>query len=100
MKEKQLNAATARKQYKLLKVKLQNSELDELKKTKGREPAIMYRMRKKPGLIKPVETPNDTKWKKKSSQPGIFIVNFEHIPHLVLKFLLLTLNKLMPAGKA
>ena len=26
------------------------------------------------------------------SRSGIFIVNFEHIPHLVLVFLLLTLN--------
>ena len=61
MKEKQLNAATVRKQYKLLKVKLQNSELYELKKAKDREPGIIYRMRKKLGLIKPVETPNDNK---------------------------------------
>ena len=30
---------------------------------------------------------------------GIFIVNFEHIPHLVLVFLLLTLNMQLPAGK-
>ena len=29
---------------------------------------------------------------------GVFIVNFEHISHLVLVFLLLTLSKLMPAG--
>ena len=29
---------------------------------------------------------------------GIFIVNFEQIPHIVLIFPLLTLNKLMPAG--
>ena len=29
---------------------------------------------------------------------GIFIVNFEHISHLVLVFLLLTLSRLMPAG--
>ena len=28
-----------------------------------------------------------------------FIVNFEHISHLVLVFLLLTLSKQMPAGK-
>ena len=29
----------------------------------------------------------------------VFIVNFEHIPHLVLMFPLLTLNMLFPAGK-
>ena len=29
---------------------------------------------------------------------GIFIVNFEHISYLVLVFLLLTLNMLLPAG--
>ena len=29
---------------------------------------------------------------------GVFIVNFEHISHLFLVFLLLTLNKLMLAG--
>ena len=29
---------------------------------------------------------------------GVFIVNFEHILHLVLAFLLLTLNMKLPAG--
>ena len=29
----------------------------------------------------------------------VFIVNFEHISHLVLVFLLLTLNIQLPAGK-
>ena len=29
---------------------------------------------------------------------GVFIVNFEHISHLVLVFLLLTLNMQLPAG--
>ena len=29
---------------------------------------------------------------------GVFIVNFEHISHLVLVFLLLTLSRYMPAG--
>ena len=29
---------------------------------------------------------------------GVFIVNFEHISHLFLAFLLLTLNKQMLAG--
>ena len=29
---------------------------------------------------------------------GIFVVNFEHILHLVLVFLLLTLSRYMPAG--
>ena len=31
---------------------------------------------------------------------GTFIVNFEHISHLVLVFLLLTLSRQMPAGIA
>ena len=30
--------------------------------------------------------------------PGIFIVKFEHISHLNLLFLLLTLNMQLPAG--
>ena len=30
---------------------------------------------------------------------GVFIVNFEHISHLVLVFLLLTLNMQLPIGK-
>ena len=30
---------------------------------------------------------------------GVFIDNFEHISHLVLVLLLLTLNRQMPAGK-
>ena len=30
---------------------------------------------------------------------GVFIVNFEHILHLVLVFLLLTLNMQLPTGK-
>ena len=29
---------------------------------------------------------------------AVFIVNFEHISHLVLVFLLLTLSRQMPAG--
>ena len=32
-------------------------------------------------------------------RPGIFIVNFEHISHLALEFLLLTLSRSMPPGK-
>ena len=36
---------------------------------------------------------------KKMCRSGVFIVNFEHISHLVLVFLLLTLNRQMPAGK-
>ena len=31
---------------------------------------------------------------------GVFIVNFEHISHLALVFLLLTLNMQLPAGKS
>ena len=30
--------------------------------------------------------------------PGVFIVNFEHISHFVLLFLLLALSRSMPAG--
>ena len=30
---------------------------------------------------------------------GVFIVNFEHISHLVLVFLLLTLNMQLPTGQ-
>ena len=37
----------------------------------------------------------DTRMKRRS---GVFIVNFEHISHLVLVFLLLTLNMYFPAG--
>ena len=31
---------------------------------------------------------------------GIFVVNFEHISHLVLVYLLLTFNMYLPAGEA
>ena len=31
---------------------------------------------------------------------GVFIVNFEHTSHLVLVFLFLTLNMLLPVGKS
>ena len=40
-----------------------------------------------------VKTP-ESQWHRSS----VFIVNFEHTSHLVLVFLLLTLNRLMPAG--
>ena len=30
---------------------------------------------------------------------GVFIVNFEHISHLVLVFIVLTLSRLMPTGE-
>ena len=63
MKEKQPNAEAECKQYELqelLKVKLQNSELCELKNAEDREQARMYRLRNKLGLIKPVDTPHDT----------------------------------------
>ena len=36
-----------------------------------------------------INTPERRHWRRS----GVFIVNFEHIPHLVLVFLLLTLNK-------
>ena len=42
-----------------------------------------------------VRTPERREWRCL----GVFIVNFEHISHLVLVFLLLTLNMWMSAGK-
>ena len=33
-----------------------------------------------------------------SRRPGVFIVNFEHISHLILVFLVLTFSRKMPAG--
>ena len=41
-----------------------------------------------------IETIEQGEWRRS----GIFIVNFEHISHLVLLFLLLTLTRQMPAG--
>ena len=41
-----------------------------------------------------VKIPEQRQW----CRSGIFIVNFEHISHLVLDFLLLTLNMLLPNG--
>ena len=41
-----------------------------------------------------LKTPERRHWRRS----GVFIVNFEHISHLVLVFLLLTLNRQMPAG--
>ena len=41
-----------------------------------------------------IKIPERRQWRRS----GIFIVNFEHIPHLVLVFPLLTLSKWMPAG--
>ena len=35
----------------------------------------------------------------KVNSKGVFIVNFEHISHLVLVFLSSTLNMSLPAGK-
>ena len=45
-----------------------------------------------------IKTPERLQWRR----PGvsIFIGNFEHISHLILLFLLLTLSKYMPAGIA
>ena len=40
-----------------------------------------------------IKTPERHQWR----HSGVFIVNFEHIPHIVLVFPLLTLNKQMPA---
>ena len=33
------------------------------------------------------------------SRSGVFIVNFEHISHILVVFLLLSLKMLLPAGK-
>ena len=41
-----------------------------------------------------IKIPKRRHWRRS----GIFIVNFEHITHLALVFLLLTLSRLMPAG--
>ena len=35
---------------------------------------------------------------RKTGPSGVFIVNFEHILHLVVVFLLLTLNMTIPTG--
>ena len=40
-----------------------------------------------------IKTPERRQW----SRSGVVIINFEHIPHLVLMFLLLTLNMSLPA---
>ena len=42
-----------------------------------------------------IKIPERRQW----CRSGIFIVNFEHISHLVLVFLLLTLNMQLPAGQ-
>ena len=42
-----------------------------------------------------IKTPERRHW----HHSGVFIVNFEHISHLVLVFLLLTFNMKLPAGK-
>ena len=41
-----------------------------------------------------IKTPERRHWR----WSGVFIVNFEHISHLVLVFRLLTLNRKMPTG--
>ena len=41
-----------------------------------------------------IKTPERRQWR----HSGVFIVNFEHISHLVLVFLPSTLNMLLPAG--
>ena len=38
------------------------------------------------------------KFNNKDTSSGVFIVNFEHISHAVLVFLLLTRNIQLPAG--
>ena len=42
-----------------------------------------------------IKTPKRRYWRRF----GVFIVNFKHISHLVLVFLLLILSRKMPAGK-
>ena len=42
-----------------------------------------------------IKTPERRHWRRYF----VFIVNFEHISHLVQLFLLLTLNMQLPAGK-
>ena len=42
-----------------------------------------------------VKTPERRRWR----HSGVFIVKFEHILHLVIVLLLLTLSREMPAGK-
>ena len=40
-----------------------------------------------------------TRKRRQWCRSGVFIVNFEHISHFVLVFLLLTLSRQMPAGE-
>ena len=45
-----------------------------------------------------IKTPERRQWRRSGwRRSGVFIVNFEHISHLIL-FLLLTLNMLLPSG--
>ena len=41
---------------------------------------------------------DQVKLEKAWCRSGVFIVNFEHISHLVLVFLMLTLSRQMPVG--
>ena len=43
-----------------------------------------------------IKIPERRQWRRS----GVFIVNFEHISHLIVVFLLLTLNIQLPAGNA
>ena len=45
-----------------------------------------------------IKTPERRQWRRSWRRSCVFIVNFEHISHLFLVFLLLTLNKQMSAG--
>ena len=44
--------------------------------------------------VKTIKTPERHHWRRSS----VFIVNFEHISHLAIVFLLLTFSRKMPAG--
>ena len=46
-----------------------------------------------------INVPELHRWRR-SGGSGVFIVNFEQISHIVLVFLLLSLNKWIPAGFA
>ena len=48
--------------------------------------------------VKYVQLTRKTLERRQWRRSGVFLVNFEHISHLALVFLLLTLNMQLPAG--